>query len=144
MKLKATALGAMLAATTTLAHQGVQNPAVMARMESMSEIADKMKILGTMAKGSLAFDAQTAREAAADIARHAEQTPALFQANETDPKSEAKSNIWEDFDDFTKKSEELVRVASGYAETVQSADDLRAAVGALGATCQACHATYRE
>ena len=144
MKVKATALAAIVAASAAVAHQGVKNPAVMARMESMSAIANNMKVLGTMAKGAVEFDAQAAREAAAEIARHAEQTPVLFKANETDPKSEAKSLIWDDFDDFTQKSDDLVRVASDLSNTIQSADDLRAAVGSLGATCKSCHATYRE
>ena len=144
MKVKAIALAAMLAATTALAHQGVQNPAVMARMESMGAIAENMKTLGTMAKGAREFDAQAAREAAAAIVQHAEQTPVLFEANETDPKSEAKSIIWDEFDDFTQKSDDLVRVATKISETDLTIDDVRAAVGALGATCKACHATYRE
>ena len=144
MKVKAIALAAMLAATTALAHQGVQNPAVMARMESMGAIAENMKTLGTMAKGAREFDAEVAREAAAAIVQHAEQTPVLFEANETDPKSEAKSIIWDEFDDFTRKSDDLVRVATEISETDLTIDDVRAAVGALGATCKACHATYRE
>ena len=144
MKVKAMALVAMFAATTALAHQGVQNHAVKARMEAMGAIAENMKTLGTMAKGAREFDAQAARKAAAAIVQHAEQTPVLFEANETDPKSEAKSIIWDEFDDFTRKSDDLVRVATEISETDLTIDDVRAAVGALGATCKACHATYRE
>lgn len=144
MKVKATALAVILAASAAVAHQGVKNPAVMARMESMSAIAESTKILGTMSKGAVEFDAQAARDAAAEIAKRAEQTPVLFEANETDPKSEAKSVIWNHFDDFTQKSDDLVRVASDLSNTIQSADDLRAAVSSLGATCKACHATYRK
>ena len=50
-------LGTMRSA---LAHQGVQNPAVLARMTVMSAIAEDTKILGSMAKGDTAFAAEPA------------------------------------------------------------------------------------
>ena len=52
----------LLTATAALAHQGVKNKAVMARMNAMSEIAKNTKTLGEMAKGATTFDAEAARE----------------------------------------------------------------------------------
>ena len=131
-------------ASAALAHQGVQNPAVKARMDAMSAIGDSMKVLGAMAKKAVAFDADTAQKAAAAIAEHAAQTPSLFEAIATDPKSEAKPAIWEDFEDFTMKAAELEKIASGLSASIHSPDDAARAMRSLGANCKSCHEAYRE
>jgi len=126
------------------AHSGVTNPAVMARMDSMKSIGDDMETLGNMMKGVTAFDAAVARAAAASLAVHAAETPALFEAEEDDPQSEAKAAIWQDYADFTEKSDALVELATGLSTSIDSVDDLPAAVRALGQACQTCHKLYRE
>ncbi|MDP5221069.1 cytochrome c, partial [Ruegeria sp. 2205SS24-7] len=139
MKRKSIALGLLLAtATAALAHQGVQNPAVKARMDGMSAIAKNMKTLGQMSKGATAFDAAIARSAAAAIAEHAAATPGLFEANETDPKSEARSEIWSNFEDFAMKATELETIAVGFSTSINDPTDLNAAMAALGANCKSC------
>lgn len=110
----------------------------------MSSIGAEMKSLGKMAKGETPFDATKARAAASEIARHAAETPALFEAQEDDPKSEAKPDIWNNFGDFVAKSDELEQLAAGLAKTISPQSDVEAAVKSLGATCLACHKPYRE
>ncbi|MGR3515150.1 MAG: c-type cytochrome [Paracoccaceae bacterium] len=131
-------------ATAALAHEGVKNPAVMARMHGMKDIASDVKVLGDMAKGTTAFDQAAARVAATSIARHAGEAPGLFEAREDDPKSEALPAIWDNFADFTEKSLELEAIALGLSETIASPDDLRPALQQLGGTCKACHEVYRK
>lgn len=139
------AFGAILiAATSALAHQGVQNPAVMARMQAMSVIAENMKTLGTMARGATAFDAEAARAAAAAIADQAAAIPGLFEANESDPESEARPEIWTSFEDFRARASELENIAAGLSGSIAAPEDLGPAVGSLGASCRSCHSTYRE
>lgn len=130
-------------ATVTLAHQGVQNPAVKARMHAMMAIGQNTKILGSMAKGATGFDAAVARAAASEIAAHAAQSKKLFADRQDDPKSEAKPVIWENYGDFTAKLDALI-AASARINQVASEDELIAVVGAIGATCKDCHQTYRE
>ncbi|WP_127114425.1 c-type cytochrome [Shimia sediminis] len=144
MKQTSLALVALtLSATVVIAHGGVKNPAVMARMDGMSAIADNMKVLGGMAKGAVAFDAAKANEAAGVIAVEAARIPVLFQVEETDPKSEAKPEIWGDFGDFVAKANTLETAADGLSGSIQSADDLAAGMKSLGQSCQSCHETYR-
>ena len=133
-----------LVASAAFAHEGVKNPAVKARMDSMSAIADNMKTLGTMAKGQIDFDAAIARAAATKIAGHAAETPTLFEPQETDPKSEALPAIWANFDDFSVKARELETIAQNVSVTLSTPDDLKAALGQMGATCKSCHSAYRE
>lgn len=145
MKQKTIALGlTLVTATAALAHQGVQNPAVKARMDVMSAIAENMKTLGQMAKGAVEFDAALAKSAAANIADHAAKAPGLFEANETDPKSEAKPEIWTNFEDFSAKANELAAMASGFSTSIDEPSDLNAAMRQLGANCKSCHSVYRE
>lgn len=136
-------LAITLSASVVLAHGGVKNPAVMARMDGMSAIADGMKALGAMAKGAVAFDAGAADAAVATIADHAARIPALFEAEESDPKSEAKPEIWADFGDFTDKAGALTDVANGLSGAIRSQGDLGPAMKQLGAACKSCHADYR-
>lgn len=135
---------AVLFAGAAFAHTGVKNANVMARMDAMSGIGAEMKVLGQMAKGVTPFDQSAARAAAAAIAKHAAETPALFEAEEDDPKSEAKAEIWTNFDDFTQKSLELEGIALGLSTSIANEADLAEAMKTLGANCQSCHKAYRE
>lgn len=132
------------AATATVAHEGVQNPAVLERMNGMSAIAKGVEVIGQMAKGATAFDQLAARSAAAEIARHASEAPALFKAREDDPKSESLPAIWEDFDDFTAKSLELETIATELSVSITTPEDLRTALRDLGNNCKSCHEIYRK
>lgn len=131
-------------ATLAVAHTGVKNPTVLARMEAMKETQESTKVLGAMAKGERSFDADTARAAAAEIARLAGQTPALFEVQETDPNSEALPVIWDRFDDFTEKSLALEAAADALAASIETEEQLRAGLGRIGAACKACHEVYRK
>ena len=133
----------ILSAATALAHEGVQNPAVKARMDLMGQIAAETKVIGDMAKGTAPFDPARARAAALAMAEHAARVPALFKAPEDDPKSEALPAIWDDFADFTRKNDAMADAARA-ASGLETEADLRAALVVLGDACAACHKDYRE
>lgn len=134
----------VLFAGAAFAHTGVKNAAVKARMDAMSGIGAEMKVLGQMAKGVTSFDQKAVQAAAASIAKLAAETPALFKANEDDPKSEAKAEIWANFDDFVKLSRDLEETASALSTSIASRADVGLAMKSLGSSCQACHKAYRE
>ena len=132
----------LMIASMALAHNGVQNPAVMARMQGMEQIGAASKVLGNMARGRVAFDAEAAAAAKAALAQHAAEIPALFEAQEDDPKSEALPAIWSDFADFTAKADALRDAAE--AMDVTSAKTIAAGMGAVGGSCRSCHKAYRK
>ena len=138
-----TLLVCALSAPLVLAHGGVQNPAVLERMQGMSRIADEMKILGGMAKGAEAFEASVARSALGRIADQAARIAPLFETEETDPKTEARPEIWLDYADFTARAQTLEDTARDLSTDLDSAEDLSAAMQALGRDCKSCHALYR-
>ena len=139
--IRAAALATTLAALPALAHDTVQNAEVKARMHLMEEIRDATATLGGMAQGKTPFDAATAEEARAALAKKAAEVPAAFRSRAQDPKSKALDAIWNDFDDFTEKAQNL-QVA---AEELDPAtlDSLKAGMASTGRTCGACHQDYR-
>ena len=141
--LSLSATGLALSMAPALAHGGVENPAVMARMEVMKAIGGSMKTLAGMAKGEMAFDSAKAEAAMATIASEGMKAPARFEANETDPKSEALPVIWENWADFTAKSEAMVMAAKANAALPDLAA-LQGSLGKVGGTCKACHSDYRK
>ncbi|WP_417250424.1 c-type cytochrome [Celeribacter sp.] len=128
-------------AVGAVAHDHVSNPAVAARMEAMSAIGASIKTLGSMAKGEIEFDADAAQAAVDTVAVESTKVPALFEAQETDPESEAKPEIWSNWDDFVAKAQALQTAAEG--ATISTAADIGPAMGAMGGTCKACHSDYR-
>ena len=132
----------LMIASMALAHNGVKNPAVMARMQGMEQIGAASKVLGNMARGRVAFDAEGAASAKAALAQHAAEIPALFEAQEDDPKSEALPAIWSDFADFTAKADALRDAAE--AMDVTSAETIAAGMGTVGGACRSCHKAYRK
>lgn len=136
-------LGAVMLITAgaALAHQGVTNPVVMARMNVMSGVADQTKVLGQMAQGRSEFDAAQARAARSALIAHAQAVPGAFAAPETDPKSEALPLIWEDPGKFSAANDAFVAAAKGL--DVSSAQALKVTFGALGASCSGCHRDFR-
>ncbi len=141
---KATILSTVFLAGAAIAHSDiskVQNEAVKARMMAMSTIGKNVKTLGMMAKGGAPFDSAKAAAAAAAIAGQAHDVPSLFEAEETDPESEAKPEIWTNYADFTTKAEAMLAAAESFDSS--SLDTLKASLGKLGGTCNDCHKEYR-
>jgi len=135
---------ALAVAQLAAAHTGVQNQAVLARMNAMSAISDEMEILVPMARGAMPFDAVQAQTALRRLEDLAARTPDLFRAPESDPQSEALPAIWEDFADFETRARELASIADAAAARVADPATLRAAVARIGSNCSACHDRYRE
>lgn len=128
-------------AGAALAHGGVSNPTVKARMALMEDIKNATGVIGGMAKGKMAFDPDQAAAASAALRASAAQIADAFEAPENDPKSEALPAIWENWEDFSAKADALVQAASGM--DTGTLEGLQAGLGALGATCGGCHKSYR-
>lgn len=144
MKKTTLTLALIALGTAALAHGGVKDKDVMARMMVMETIGNQMKLLSGMAKGEVAFDADSANGALVEVAAHAAQIPAMFETPATDPKSEALPVIWEEFDAFTEKAKATEAAAEQLAGTISAQGDVGAALGQIGVTCKACHDDYRD
>ena len=127
-----------------LAHSGVLNKDVAARMTLMSNMGRNMGVLGRMLKKKTPFDQVKATEAINNIEQLAVETPRVFEKRVLDPKSEAKELIWEEFETFTKISSSLATSAKQLSSSMKSFDDLRPALITLSQSCKECHSRFRE
>ena len=126
------------------AHSGVKDENVKERMMVMKEMANNTKVIGQMLKGKMEFDSDKAKLALERLSSLSLETPEVFKVNATDPKSEAKSSIWDEFDKFTKLSKDLAETSILLAGSIDSIDDLRPALRGVSSGCKACHSRYRE
>ena len=127
-----------------LAHSGVLNKDVAARMTLMSSMGRNMGVLGKMLQKKAPFDQGKAVEAINNIEQLAVETPTVFEKRVLDPKSEAKELIWEEFEAFTKISIGLSTSAKQLSSSMRSFDDLRPALISLSQSCKECHSRFRE
>jgi cytochrome c556 len=134
-------IAAVLVGGVAVAKEGVTDPQVKARQELMSVVAANTKTLGEMAGGKIPFDATAAATAKAALAAAAAEVPAKFEPQATDPKTEAKAEIWTSWDDFVAKSEALLKAAEAVDTT--SPETIGAGMGAIGGACKDCHTSYR-
>lgn len=141
MRILTTLAATLFLATPTLAHDGAKDPDVMARMQGMKSIAGAMKTLGGMAKGQTPLHQAKARMARDTIVTHSGKITTLFESPATDPKSEAKPEIWDNWADFSAKADTLTVAAKAmdFKDTAALQDSMRA----VGSTCGSCHKTYR-
>ena len=117
------------------------NPDVIARKDLMKSMGGAAKTLGGMAGGEVAYDAAAAEAAKQTIIAAAAQIEAKFTPNAEDPASEAKAEIWTDWDGFLVKAKALGDAANTF--DVASAESIGAGMGAVGGACKACHTDYR-
>ena len=142
--LKLFALSSFLISSIAFAHSGVKDKNVKERMMLMKAMADNTKLIGQMLKKQTPFELNEVKIALEKLSSLSLQTPAVFEVNATDPKSEAKENIWDEFDEFTKLSNELAKNTSELANLVENIDDLRPTLMKVSEGCKACHSKYRE
>ncbi len=130
-------------ASLALSHTGVENPRVMARMMGMSDMAREFAVLVRMARRETAFDADAVEAALQQLSTHGDAVPGLFEENATDPRSEARPLIWEEFDEFTAQAEAVSTAIDNLPGPITTLDDIAPALAVIGQTCQSCHDRYR-
>lgn len=115
---------------------------MLARMHLMKLVAQDMKALGAVAKGQTSFDSALVSAKGAGLAQHAADIEDLFEAPASDPKSEAKQEIWSEWSKFLAQAEDMRRAANTLTG-VTGQSEFEVAFRALGQTCTACHEDYR-
>jgi cytochrome c556 len=142
LSIKIVLVAAALAASGAYAKGDRTDPNAIARSETMRAIGGAMGTLGKMAGGEMAYDAEAAEAAKAAMKAAATDTPAAFMTQGgADAASEARAEIWTNWDDFVVKATALQDAAT--ALDVSSAESIGAGMGALGGACKACHTAYR-
>ncbi len=139
----------VLAPVWVAAHSDHDKDAIEARRAYFKLIGANMAELGAMAKGEVAYDAETAALHAGNLAALASYNAAPHfpegTSNRDQPgKTRALIDIWLDGPDFGVKWQAF----TGAVDLLQTQadrgrDPMAAAVGKLGGTCKGCHDTFR-
>jgi cytochrome c556 len=140
--IKVLAVGAVFAAGAAFAEGDRTDPNAIARSTLMKTVGMNTGILGNMAGGKEPYDAAKAEAAKAALIEAAGQIEATFmEQGAADPASEAKPEIWTDWDAVLVKAKALGDAAG--AADVASVETIGASMGAIGGACKDCHTTYR-
>jgi cytochrome c556 len=139
---KAAVIGAVLIAGAAFAEGDRTDPNAKARSDLMRVVGKNTGILGDMAGGKAAYDAAAAETAKAAIVEAAGMIEATFKdQGAADPASEAKPEIWANWDYFLANAKALGDAAG--AMDIASAETIGAGMGALGGACKDCHTDFR-
>ena len=139
---KALVIGAVLISGAAYAKGDRTDPNAKARSDLMRVVGKNTGILGDMAGGKAAYDAAAAEAAKAALIEAAGQVETAFKdQGGADPASEAKPEIWANWDEFLADAKALGDAAG--AMDVSSAETIGAGMGALGGACKDCHTDYR-
>ncbi len=146
----ASSLALIASATTVFAAEGGKrdqiDAAISYRQSVYHVIIWNYAQMGAMVKGKTPYDA-------ADYAKRAERVAALstqleegFIPNSAGRDStEAKAEIWSNWDDFKAKLGDFERESKALAEVAKTGklDDVKAQHAKVGGTCKACHDKYK-
>ena len=111
------------------------------RSKLMQNIRLEFSVLARMSREKIEFDESLAESARLNLLKLAASTPAIFEHDDLPINSEALPAIWENWDDFVSKSEDLEFVLEGV--DTSTLIDLRGSLGNVGAACGSCHQKYR-
>jgi len=149
MKLLATlALATAFTAISAPAIAQFQKPedAVKYRKAAFTVMGAHFSRIGAMANGRVPFDAKVAADNAAIVEAMSKLPWAGFGEGTDKGDTRAKSEIWTEQAKFKegadKMQAETVKLAA--AAKTGNLDNLKAAFGASGQTCKACHDAYRK
>ena len=120
--------------------------AVKYRKSALTVMATHFGRVAAMASGRVPFDAKVAADNAA-VAESMSKLPwAAFVDGSDKGDTKAKSEIWSDaakFKDANEKMQgEMTKLAA--AAKTGNLDSIKAAVGATGGSCKACHDVFRK
>jgi len=146
---KRIAIAAAAAFLTTLAlgagaHEGAMG-IVKERMALMKDLAEAMKALAPMIKGEQEWDSRSVRDIARTLSDHAGKIPEQFPRGSGGHPSEAREEIWTDWNDFTSNAGVLEEAAKLLSENSESgADGAKPAFAKIVGACKGCHQDFRE
>ncbi len=158
MKLKSLVVGTMLgaAALTAITSNSAMaqhafndaEKAVEYRQKALSIMQNNFALMGDMVKGDIEFDGEIFKDRASDFAVLSAipwvgfSQPGAMPGDDTD----ALPAIWDNWDDFMQRSEQLQKDAAALAAAAESGDQssIRSAFLATAKSCKGCHDNYKD
>ena len=123
------------------AHSGAKGVVKM-RMDTMKSIGAQMKKMSAIVKDPSMFDAKLVSSTAKELTQHAAKIPDLFPKGTNQKPSEAKNEIWSDWDKFLAISNELKQSAAELQQA--NAETFKPTFLKAAKTCTTCHQVFRK
>ncbi len=121
-----------------------QSDPIVARKAMMKSNGAAIGTLAKMAKGEAPFDAAAAKQALESL-HGAAGFADLFPVGSDQGDTKAKDTIWSDNAGFKAALAKFIAAADAQAANPpKDVDGVKAALAAIGPTCQGCHQTYRK
>lgn len=119
--------------------------AYMYRESVMTLLANKLGLIGGMAREEIPLDEAKFVKATADLAALASMLPDGFETDDIAPQSRSLPVIWQQRDDFDSKANDLIQASQGLADAAQRGgfSAAQGLVQGTQGTCGACHRMYR-
>ena len=142
----AAGLATLLASTPAAAQFAKPEDAIKYRKAAFTVMATHFGRVAAMANGRVPFDAKAAADNA-ELATIVSKLPYAGFVDGTDKgETRAEPKIWAEMDKFraaaAKMQDEMTKLNA--AAKTGNIDTIKAAVGATGQACKACHDTYRK
>ena len=115
------------------------------RQKVMTANGADMGAIGDILKFKLPYETHIAAHARA-ISLNAQLIAAAFEKPVSAGKTDAKPEIWKDFDDYKKDAQKLVDASDKLAKVAEGGDmkAVMAQVKEVGNACQHCHEEFRK
>jgi len=117
------------------------------RRAAMTMVGWNFGPMSAMVKGKIPFDAKEFAKHAERIATTAPQVLEGFaKGSDKGAETDAKAEIWQNFDDFKSKLTDLVNESKTMSEVAKAGDEAKSKeqFKKLGGTCKACHDKYKQ
>jgi len=134
----------------SMAHEDADG-VVKQRMQAMKDMGQAMKDLAAMVRRETSYDAERVKANTRTIAGHAGPSMlSLFPEGSNGPPSEARQEVWQDWQDFARLASDLAEKATAMEVAARqdvgsnSSTPMAPAFAALGKVCSACHKSFRQ
>jgi cytochrome c556 len=140
-------LAVVVVAFSSPANAQFQKPedAVKYRQSALSVMGTHFGRIGAMVNGKAPFDAKAAQDSAFIVATMSTLPWPAFTPDTEALKSRARPEIWKESAKFKEASEKMMAEAAKLEVAAKSGnlDTIKAAFGAVGGSCKACHDSFQ-
>ena len=147
MSLRTVMLVSLTLLTATAAAQRKPDEVIEYRRSVMTLVGWNFAPMSAMNKGKIPFDAKEFATHAERIASLAPQALEGFaKGSDKGAETDAKPEIWQNFDDFKSKLNDLVNESKTMSDVAKAGDEAKSKeqFKKLAGTCKACHDKYKQ
>lgn len=144
--LAVTAALALLTACGQSAPAAEKGPNSEARSVAFKTMMPNFSSMGKMVKGDVDYDTEAFKQAAAGFATESQEPFKHFESDGEGKDGDALPAVWSDAAGFKQAEENFHNAVAALNETAQTGDleQIKVAYGNVGATCKACHDSFRK